>query len=175
MVKELEDISGIGKATAERMKEAGIDSIEKLASIKPEDLLKLNIKGIGDATAVKYVESAKELTLEKKDKEQTVEEKSSKKPKKEVSKSVSVKFSPEKALKVKELIKQQSECNIGLVGHVDHGKTTLVKALTGDWTDRHSEEKERGISIKLGYSNATILYCPECDEYGRKSSKKGAA
>ncbi|MHA1472490.1 MAG: translation initiation factor IF-2 subunit gamma, partial [Promethearchaeota archaeon] len=30
---------------------------------------------------------------------------------------------------------------------------------------RHSEEQERGISIKLGYSNATILYCSECDEY----------
>ncbi|MFX0198793.1 MAG: GTP-binding protein, partial [Candidatus Hodarchaeota archaeon] len=66
---------------------------------------------------------------------------------------------------IKELMKQQAECNIGLVGHVDHGKTTLVKSLTGDWTDRHSEEQERGISIKLGYSNATILYCPSCDEY----------
>lgn len=44
-------------------------------------------------------------------------------------------------------------------------KTTLVETLTGDWTDRHSEEQERGISIKLGYSNATILYCPECDKY----------
>ncbi|MFX0023153.1 MAG: translation initiation factor IF-2 subunit gamma [Candidatus Hermodarchaeota archaeon] len=66
---------------------------------------------------------------------------------------------------MKELIKKQAECNIGLVGHVDHGKTTLVKALTGDWTDRHSEEQERGISIKLGYSNATILYCLKCDEY----------
>jgi translation initiation factor 2 subunit 3 len=41
----------------------------------------------------------------------------------------------------------------------------LVKALTGDWTDRHSEEQERGISIKLGYSNATILYCSSCDRY----------
>jgi len=37
--------------------------------------------------------------------------------------------------------------------------------LTGDWTDRHSEEQERGISIKLGYSNATILYCSKCDKY----------
>ena len=41
----------------------------------------------------------------------------------------------------------------------------MVKTLTGDWTDRHSEEQERGISIKLGYSNASILYCPTCDRY----------
>lgn len=41
----------------------------------------------------------------------------------------------------------------------------MVESLTGDWTDRHSEEQERGISIKLGYSNATILYCPACDVY----------
>ncbi len=41
----------------------------------------------------------------------------------------------------------------------------MVKALTGDWTDRHSEEQERGISIKLGYSNTTILYCPACKQY----------
>ena len=33
----------------------------------------------------------------------------------------------------------QSEVNIGLVGHVDHGKTTLTKALSGIWTDTHSE------------------------------------
>ncbi|GAI59617.1 unnamed protein product, partial [marine sediment metagenome] len=43
-----------------------------------------------------------------------------------------------KGSNLKELIKKQAECNIGLVGHVDHGKTTLVKTLTGDWTDRHS-------------------------------------
>ena len=45
---------------------------------------------------------------------------------------------------------RQPEVNIGLVGHVDHGKTTLTQALTGEWTDRHSEELRRGISIKLG-------------------------
>ncbi|MDK2875741.1 MAG: translation initiation factor 2 subunit 3 [Archaeoglobaceae archaeon] len=55
------------------------------------------------------------------------------------------------------------EINIGLVGHVDHGKTTLVAALSGVWTDRHSEEIKRGISIKLGYADATFRKCPECE------------
>jgi translation initiation factor 2 subunit 3 len=55
---------------------------------------------------------------------------------------------------------KQPEVNIGLVGHVDHGKTTLTQALTGEWTDRHSEELKRGISIKLGYADATFYQCP---------------
>ncbi|HEY6237810.1 MAG TPA: translation initiation factor IF-2 subunit gamma [Thermoplasmata archaeon] len=57
-------------------------------------------------------------------------------------------------------VPQQPEVNIGLVGHVDHGKTTLTQALTGDWTDRHSEELRRGISIKLGYADAAFYECP---------------
>ncbi|QLG61177.1 translation initiation factor IF-2 subunit gamma [Halorarum salinum] len=60
--------------------------------------------------------------------------------------------------------KTQPEVNIGLVGHVDHGKTTLVQALSGSWTDQHSEEMKRGISIRLGYADATLRKCPECDE-----------
>lgn len=50
----------------------------------------------------------------------------------------------------------QPTVNLGLVGHVDHGKTTLTKLLSGKWTDTHSEEKKRGITIKLGYTNFTI-------------------
>ncbi|MFT3816733.1 MAG: selenocysteine-specific translation elongation factor [Rubrivivax sp.] len=41
---------------------------------------------------------------------------------------------------------------VGTAGHIDHGKTTLVRALTGVDTDRLPEEKQRGISIELGYA-----------------------
>ncbi len=51
------------------------------------------------------------------------------------------------------------ELNIGTLGHVDHGKSTLVEALTGKWTASHSEELKRGITIKLGYADATIFKC----------------
>jgi translation initiation factor 2 subunit 3 len=62
---------------------------------------------------------------------------------------------------------RQPEVNIGMIGHVDHGKTTLTKALSGEWTDRHSEEVKRGISIRLGYADVNFYKCKECD--GTKS------
>jgi len=45
---------------------------------------------------------------------------------------------------------------LGTAGHIDHGKTTLVKALTGRDTDRLKEEKERGISIELGFAELVL-------------------
>ena len=44
---------------------------------------------------------------------------------------------------------------VGTAGHIDHGKTSLVRALTGVDTDRLPEERRRGISIELGYAYAT--------------------
>jgi len=58
---------------------------------------------------------------------------------------------------------KQPEVNIGTIGHVDHGKTTLVEAITGVWAARHSEELRRGITIKLGYADAPIYRCPKCE------------
>ncbi len=54
---------------------------------------------------------------------------------------------------------RQPEVNIGLTGHVDHGKSTIVEALTGKWPATHSEELRRGITIKLGYANADFRRC----------------
>lgn len=63
-----------------------------------------------------------------------------------------------------EIEKGQAQINIGLVGHVDHGKTTLTEQLSGRWTDTHSEEIKRGITIRLGYADTVLRKCPKCDE-----------
>ncbi|MBI4895406.1 MAG: translation initiation factor IF-2 subunit gamma [Candidatus Aenigmarchaeota archaeon] len=55
-----------------------------------------------------------------------------------------------------------------MVGHVDHGKTSLTQSLTGAWTDTHSEEVKRGITIRLGYADSSFYYCERCDKYSLK-------
>jgi translation initiation factor 2 subunit 3 len=60
------------------------------------------------------------------------------------------------------------DLSIIILGHVDHGKTTLAKALTGEWLSKHSEEIKRGLTIKLGYSDFTIY---KCEEHGYFTEK----
>jgi len=67
-------------------------------------------------------------------------------------------------------LRRQPEVNIGTIGHVDHGKTTLVEAITGVWAAKHSEELRRGITIKLGYADAPIYKCPRCEPPGNYST-----
>mmetsp|Transcript_26859 Transcript_26859/g.58608 ORF Transcript_26859/g.58608 Transcript_26859/m.58608 type:complete len:458 (+) Transcript_26859:134-1507(+) len=58
-----------------------------------------------------------------------------------------------------EVISRQATINIGTIGHVAHGKSTVVKAISGVQTVRFKNELERNITIKLGYANAKIYCC----------------
>lgn len=72
-------------------------------------------------------------------------------------------------------ISKQATINIGTIGHVAHGKSTLVKAITGLSTVKFKKEKEKNMTIKLGYANAKIYQCenPFCAQ--RYSSKSSSA
>jgi selenocysteine-specific elongation factor len=54
------------------------------------------------------------------------------------------------------MARNQINITLGTAGHIDHGKTALIKCLTGCETDRLKEEKERGMSIELGYAPCTL-------------------
>ncbi|GAM85204.1 hypothetical protein ANO11243_032080 [Dothideomycetidae sp. 11243] len=58
-----------------------------------------------------------------------------------------------------EIIARQATINIGTIGHVAHGKSTVVKAISGVQTVRFKNELERNITIKLGYANAKVYKC----------------
>lgn len=60
------------------------------------------------------------------------------------------------------VISRQATINIGTIGHVAHGKSTIVQAITGVRTVRFRNELERNITIKLGYANSKIYRCQNC-------------
>ncbi|KAI9893565.1 MAG: eukaryotic translation initiation factor 2 subunit gamma [Vezdaea aestivalis] len=62
-----------------------------------------------------------------------------------------------------EIIARQATINIGTIGHVAHGKSTVVKAISGVQTVRFKTELERNITIKLGYANAKIYKCDNAE------------
>jgi len=59
-------------------------------------------------------------------------------------------------------MQHQATLNIGCIGHVSHGKSTLVKAISGVDTVKYRDEQIRGCTIHLGYANAKIWKCPAC-------------
>lgn len=62
-----------------------------------------------------------------------------------------------------EIIARQATINIGTIGHVAHGKSTVVKAISEVQTVRFKNELERNITIKLGYANAKIYKCDNAE------------
>jgi translation initiation factor 2 subunit 3 len=66
-------------------------------------------------------------------------------------------------MEYKQVIQNQPICNIGTAGHVSNGKSSIIKAISGQATQKHAAEQVRNITIKLGYANAKIWKCQTCD------------
>ncbi|ORC84300.1 putative translation initiation factor EIF-2B gamma subunit, partial [Trypanosoma theileri] len=62
-----------------------------------------------------------------------------------------------------EVMSRQATVNIGTIGHVAHGKSTVVKALSGVKTQKYHREAVMNITIHLGYANAKVFKCDVCE------------
>ena len=70
-----------------------------------------------------------------------------------------------------EILNSQPVVNVGIIGHVAHGKSTLVKQITGIKTQKHANEQKSGRTVKLGYANVKIYQCEKCEKYYTRGSK----
>ncbi len=143
------------KSEAEKAELQAEPSVEHIAA-KP----KKERKKRESAKKAKHAESkpAEKAAEKIEEKPQAKQEQKIEKPEVKLIPKPEVKLIPKKDEPI------QPEINIGLVGHVDHGKTTLTEKLSGKWTDTHSEEIRLGITIRLGYADATLRKCPNCNE-----------
>ena len=62
----------------------------------------------------------------------------------------------------KEIMKNQPTINVGMIGSVSNGKSSVTEKITSVKTQKHSSEMKRNITIKLGYANAKIFKCQSC-------------
>ena len=75
-----------------------------------------------------------------------------------------------------EILNNQPVVNVGVLGHVAHGKSTLVRQITGIKTQKYSTEQKSGRTVKLGYANVKIFQCQNCLKYiTRPSNTMGNA
>lgn len=71
----------------------------------------------------------------------------------------------DKILKLSEIIQNQAVLNVGCIGHVSNGKSTLVRQMTGIKTQKFKSERERNCTINVGYANCKIFYSDKTNEY----------
>lgn len=133
---------------------------KKRASTKKKTTTTAADKAEKADTAVEKTEKS-EIAVKKAKKAKKVDT-TPKKAKKAVTTAKKAKKTSKTAAKSKTEVASQAEISIGMIGHVDHGKSTLTEALTGKFPDTHSEEIRRGISIRLGYAETEFRECPKC-------------
>ena len=75
-------------------------------------------------------------------------------------------------VKYSEIIRNQPTINIGVIGHVAHGKSTFTKSMTGTKTQKFSSEQEKNITIHIGYANTKIFMDKDGDLHTATSNTK---